>query len=149
MDEKYILLVEDNVDDELLTLHAFKKNQIANRVVVARDGREAVDYLSRTGSPAGGGARTLPAFMLLDLKLPKLDGLEVLRQVRASAQTQFLPVVVLTSSNEESDIRSCYRLGANSYLRKSVDYTMFVENMKLVGRYWLELNQPVPPSTLV
>ena len=139
MDEKTILLVEDNPDDELLTRRALEKNRIANRVVVARDGEEALDYLLGGAPPP-----PLPQVVLLDLKLPKVDGLEVLRRLRAEARTRLLPVVVLTTSNEERDILESYELGANSYIRKPVDFQQFLEAVRQLGLYWLLLNEPPP-----
>ena len=141
MRERVILLVEDNPDDEALTLRAFKNNHIANEVVVVRDGAEALDYLFAPRAESVHGA---PQIIFLDLKLPKIDGLEVLRRVRANPATHLLPVVVLTSSKEEEDIVKSYRLGANSYVRKPVDFTQFVEAVKQLGLYWLVLNEPVP-----
>jgi len=138
-----ILLVEDNPDDVALTLRALKKNNIANEVVVAKDGAEALDRLLPQGARAG--RAELPAIVLLDLKLPKVDGLEVLRRVRADPRTRLLPVVILTSSREEQDIIRGYDLGANSYVRKPVDFTEFVEAVKNLGLYWLVLNEPPPP----
>jgi two-component system, response regulator len=141
---RVILLVEDNPDDEELTLRALQKSNISNPVVVAHDGVEAIDYLHARGAYAGRDVRDLPQVVLLDLKLPKLDGLEVLRAVRADARTKRLPVVILTSSAEEQDVVSGYDLGANSYIRKPVDFTQFVEAVRQLGLYWLVLNQPVP-----
>src|SRR5688572_26915468 len=135
--EKVILLVEDNADDEELTLRALAKSNIMNRVVVARDGVQATDYLFSQHSDA-------VQVVLLDLKLPKKDGLEVLREIRADARTRRLPVVILTSSAEEQDILRGYDLGANSYIRKPVDFNQFVEAVRQLGLYWLVLNQPVP-----
>lgn len=137
-----ILLVEDNPDDVALTLRALKKNNIANVVVVAKDGAEALEYLLGTGTYAGRDPRDHPAVVLLDLKLPKVDGLEVLRRLRADPRTKLLPVVILTSSREEQDIIHGYDLGANSYVRKPVDFTAFVEAVKNLGLYWLVLNEP-------
>jgi two-component system, response regulator len=142
--EKVILLVEDNADDEDLTLRALKKSNIMNRVVVARDGVEALDYLFMRGSYATRDASEQPQVILLDLKLPKLDGLEVLRSLRADPRTKVLPVVILTSSAEEQDILRGYNLGANSYIRKPVDFTQFVDAVRQLGLYWLVLNQPPP-----
>ena len=144
MDDKIILLVEDNPDDEALTRRALKKNNILNEIVVARDGVEALDYLFGTGPHAGRDTSVLPAVVLLDLKLPKVDGLEVLRRVRADERTALLSVVVLTSSKEEQDLVASYRLGANSYVRKPVDFTQFSEAVRQLGLYWLVLNEPPP-----
>ncbi len=143
MKEK-ILLVEDNPDDELLTLRAFKKNNISNEVVVARDGVEALDYLFATGAHAGRDTADTPQVVLLDLKLPRMSGLEVLRKMRAEPLTKLLPVIILTTSNEESDVLSGYELGANSYIRKPVDFTQFLEAVRQLGLYWLVLNQAPP-----
>jgi two-component system response regulator len=145
MEEKIILLVEDNPDDVDLTLRAFKQNNIFNKVVVARDGVEALDYLMGTGIHAGREVKDLPVVTLLDLKLPKMDGLEVLKQVRSNEMTRLLPVVILTSSNEENDVISGYKLGANSYIRKPVDFTQFVDAIKSLGLYWLIWNESPPP----
>jgi two-component system response regulator len=139
-----ILLVEDNPDDELLTLRALERNRIANRIVVARDGAEALDYLFGSGAYAGRDTSVLPQIVFLDLKLPKLDGLEVLKRIRAEERTSVLPVVVLTSSDEEQDIIDSYHLGANSYIRKPVDFAQFVETVGRLGMYWLVLNEPPP-----
>jgi two-component system, response regulator len=144
MEDKIILLVEDNADDEKLTLRALKKNNIANYVVVARDGAEALDYLFGTGAYAGRDLRVMPQVILLDLKLPKLDGLEVLRRVRADDRTKLLPIVILTSSNEELDRINGYGLGANSYVRKPVDFSEFSEAARQLGLYWLVLNESPP-----
>jgi len=144
MDDKIILLVEDNADDEKLTLRALKKNNIRNEVVVARDGAEALDYLFGTGAYAGRDLNVMPQVVLLDLKLPKLDGLEVLRRVRADDRTKLLPVVILTSSNEEQDRIKGYGLGANSYVRKPVDFNQFSEAARQLGLYWLVLNESPP-----
>ena len=138
---KIILLVEDNPDDEELTLIAFKKSNIANEVVVARDGAEALDYLFGTGAWAGRDLSIMPAVVLLDLKLPKVDGLEVLKYLRADERTRLLPVVILTSSREQEDVVDSYNLGANSYVRKPVDFTQFIEATKQLGLYWLVLNE--------
>jgi two-component system response regulator len=143
-DEAVILLVEDNPDDEALTLRALKKNNITNGVVVARDGVEALDYLFGTGNHAGRDISRLPQVVLLDLKLPKIDGLEVLRRVRADERTKLLPVVILTSSNEEQDRLMGYGLGANSYVRKPVDFGQFIEAVRQLGLYWLLLNERPP-----
>ncbi len=140
-----ILLVEDNPRDELLALRAFKKSHIANDVVVAHDGVEALEYLFATGAHEGRDARDLPQVMLLDLKLPKVDGLQVLQAVRADKRTQFLPVVILTSSDEQRDLVESYRLGVNSYVRKPVDFGNFAEAVDHLGLYWLVLNQTPRP----
>jgi CheY-like chemotaxis protein len=144
MDNKIIFLVEDNPDDEALTLRAFKKNNIGNEVVVARDGAEALDYFFGTGAHAGRDMRVVPAITLLDLKLPKVDGLEVLRRLRGDERTKLLPVVILTSSKEDQDLINGYRLGANSYIRKPVDFGQFVEAVRQLGLYWLVLNESPP-----
>jgi CheY-like chemotaxis protein len=140
MDKKSILLVEDNPDDEILTVRALKKNNILNDMVVARDGAEALDYLFGAGSYADRDMTVMPQLILLDLKLPKIDGLEVLRRVRGDERTRLLPVVVLTSSSEEQDVIESYRLGANSYIRKPVDFTQFTAAINNLGLYWLVLN---------
>lgn len=140
MHNRSILLVEDNPDDEKLTLRAFKKKLVANPVIVVRDGQEAIDYLSDPG-------KELPAVILLDLKLPKVSGIEVLRRVRANARTKLVPVVILTSSNEDSDLIASYDLGCNSYIRKPVDFDKFVEAAGQLGLYWLVINEPPPPRT--
>ncbi|HYW38744.1 MAG TPA: response regulator [Terriglobales bacterium] len=139
-----ILLVEDNLDDEALTLRALKKNNIRNEVVVAHDGVEALEYLFGTGTFAGRDLADMPQVILLDLKLPKIDGLEVLRRLRANEQTRLLPVVILTSSNEDQDRINSYALGANSYVRKPVDFAQFIEAVRQLGLYWLILNEPAP-----
>jgi two-component system response regulator len=139
-----VLLVEDNPNDEMLTLRAFKKNNIANPIVVARDGVEALDYLFGGGSFAGRDVADVPAIVLLDLKLPRVDGLEVLRQLRADPRTRLLPVIILTSSIEEQDLVSGYSLGANSYIRKPVDFGNFIDAVTRLGMYWLVLNEPPP-----
>jgi two-component system, response regulator len=144
MSKKTILLVEDNSNDEFLTLRALKKYNVANDVVITRDGAEALDYIFGTGDHAGRDAGELPVVMLLDLKLPKVDGLEVLRRVRADEPTQILPVVILTSSNEERDVINSYKLGTNSYVQKPVDFTAFIDAVGQLGLYWLMLNEPVP-----
>jgi two-component system, response regulator len=144
LENKVILLVEDNADDEKLTLRALKKNNIGNEVVVARNGVEALDYLFGTGAYAGRNVSVMPQVVLLDLKLPKLDGLEVLRRMRADDRTKLLPVVILTSSNEEMDRINGYGLGANSYVRKPVDFNQFSEAARHLGLYWLVLNEPPP-----
>jgi CheY-like chemotaxis protein len=139
--KKLILLVEDSPDDELLTLRALKKNNILNEVVVARDGVEALDFIFGTGAYAGRDPSELPQLVLLDLKLPKIDGLEVLRRVREDDRTCMLPVVILTSSKEENDLAKSYKLGANSYIRKPVDFNQFSDAIKNLGLYWLVLNE--------
>ena len=141
MKDKIILLVEDNPDDELLTLRALRKNNILNDIVVAHDGAEALDYLFGTGTHAGRDTSVMPQVILLDLKLPKVDGLEVLRCPRADERTRLLPVVILTSSDEEQDIIDSYNLGANSYIRKPVDFAQFSKAVRQLELYWLVLNQ--------
>jgi two-component system response regulator len=145
MKEKVILLVEDNADDELLTIRALKKNKILNQVVVARDGAEALDFLFATGAHAGRDPSVIPQVILLDLNLPKLGGLEVLKRIRGDDRTRLLPVVVLTTSNEERDLVQSYSLGANSYIRKPVDFEQFSEAVRQLGMYWLVLNQSLAP----
>ena len=142
MSDKAILLVEDNPDDELLTLDALEVNRVVNKVIVARNGVEALDYLLGEGAHAGRDVMDLPAVVLLDLKLPKIDGLEVLRRIRADERIRLLPVVILTSSNEEEDRIKGYSLGANSYVRKPVDFDEFIKAVGQLGLYWLMLNQP-------
>lgn len=144
MEPRSILLVEDNRDDQALTLRALRANNIVNEVVVVEDGVEALDYLLGTGPYAGADAAPLPQVMLLDLKLPKVDGLEVLQRLRAHPRTRLLPVVILTSSREERDIVSSYGLGANSYIRKPVDFDEFREAVRQLGLYWLLLNVSPP-----
>jgi two-component system response regulator len=143
--QRPILLVEDNPDDEALTLRAFSKNRITNPIIVARDGVEALDYLFGSGSFAGQTQTLMPAIVLLDLKLPRIDGLEVLRRIRADARTALLPVVILTTSREQQDIFEGYSLGANSYIRKPVDFEKFIQAIGQLGLYWLVLNEPVEP----
>ena len=145
MDDTAILLVEDNPDDEALTLRALKRNNISNEVVTARDGQEAIDFLFGQGMHSGRDTRVMPQVVLLDLKLPKLDGFEVLKRLRADGRTRLLPVVILTSSNEEKDRINGYGLGANSYVRKPVEFGEFIEAVRQLGLYWLILNEP-PPS---
>ncbi len=144
MTKKTILLVEDNPDDEELTLMAFEQSKIENIVVVVRDGAEALDYLFGTGRHANRDINNMPAVILLDLKLPKIDGLEVLRRLRADERTKFLPVVVLTTSKEDQDLINSYRLGCNSYVRKPVDFTQFINAAEQLGLYWLCLNEVLP-----
>lgn len=144
MNEGVILLVEDNPDDQVLTVRALKQNRIANRVVIANDGVEAVDYLFGAGTHAGRDTTDLPAVVLLDLKLPRMDGLEVLARIRADERTRLLPVVILTSSKEEKDMVNGYTLGANSYVRKPVDFVQFSEAVRQLGLYWLVMNEAPP-----
>ncbi len=139
-----ILLVEDNPDDEALTLRALKKNNILNEVVVARDGAEALDFLFGTGAYAGRDLKIMPEVILLDINLPKINGLEVLKKIRANERTRLLPVVILTTSNEEQDKLKSYTLGANSFIRKPVDFQQFSEAIRQLGVYWLVLNQAPP-----
>jgi two-component system, response regulator len=146
VEEKIILLVEDNPDDVDLTLRAFKQNNILNKVVVARDGVEALDYLMGTGIYAGRCLKDLPVVTLLDLKLPKIDGLEILKRIRSNEITSMLPVVVLTSSMEEMDLINSYKLGANSYIRKPVNFSHFIDAIKALGLYWLIWNETPPPA---
>ncbi len=140
-----ILLVEDNPRDETLTLRALEKSNVANRVVVARDGVEALDYLLARGDYAGRDIEDTPQVILLDLKLPKMDGLEVLSEIRSDPRIKLIPVVILTSSLEEQDMVRGYGLGANSYIRKPVDFRQFTEAVRQLGMYWLLMNQPPPP----
>lgn len=144
MNQKIILLVEDNPDDEMLTLRALRKNNIGNEVIVVRDGAEALDFLFCTGAYADRDFHDMPQLILLDIKLPKIDGLEVLRRIRADQRTSLLPVVMLSSSKEEQDLVEAYKGGANSYIRKPVDFTQFAESIKQLGLYWLVLNEPPP-----
>jgi len=144
MASSIILLIEDNPDDEALTLRALKKKNIANEVVVTRDGAEALDYLFAKGAFQDRDRSILPAVILLDLKLPKIDGLEVLKEIRSDQRTRFLPVVVLTSSNQEQDLLNSYSYGCNSYIRKPVDFDQFAEAIAQLGLYWLVLNQSPP-----
>ena len=144
MDQTTILLIEDNPDDVELTLHAFQKNNMANEVVVASDGAEGLDYLFGTGKYAGRDADEPPALILLDLQLPKIGGMEVLRKVREDERTKRIPVVIMTNSDEEEDIVNGYNGGANSYLRKPVDFTEFMNAVKQLEVYWMVLNTPPP-----
>lgn len=146
MKELTILLVEDNASDEELTLRAFKKNNILNRIIVARDGAEALDYLFARGPHAGRDPKDTPQVVLLDLNLPKLGGLEVLRQIRADERTKLIPVVILTSSKQDQDLLGGYSSGANSYIVKPVDFTQFAESVRQLGIYWLVLNQAPPAA---
>ena len=139
-----ILLVEDRVDDVELTLRAFEKAHVANEIVVASDGEEAINYLFALGRHAGRDLKVMPRVVLMDLKLPKIDGLGVLRRMRADERTRRLPVVIMTSSKEESDVILGYNLGANSFVRKPVDFVQFVEAARLLGLYWLVINEPPP-----
>jgi CheY-like chemotaxis protein len=147
MEQRYILLVEDNPDDVELTLLAFKKYKIKNEIVVIQNGAEALDYLFAEGAYAGRDLSNMPAVILLDLKLPKIGGLEVLHRIRAVERTKFLPVVILTSSKEEQDLIDGYKFGANSYVRKPVDFAQFTEAARQLGLYWLILNE-LPPRKL-
>ncbi|ARN19848.1 response regulator [Piscinibacter gummiphilus] len=144
---KVILLVEDNPDDSMLTLRAFKRSHVMNPIVVARDGIEALDFLFARGAFAERASEPPPALVILDLKLPKLDGLGVLKAIREDDRTRLLPVVILTSSKQEQDLISGYSLGANSYVRKPVDFTEFLDAVKVLGIYWLMMNQSPPERT--
>jgi two-component system response regulator len=137
-----ILLVEDNPDDEALTLRALRKNNVSNEIVVVRDGEEALDFLYARNSHAARGKHEIPMLILLDLKLPKVDGLEVLRHIRAHAETRHTPVVILTTSDEDNDLVQSYSLGANSFVRKPVDFSNFMESVKQISIYWLMVNEP-------
>ena len=148
MDKKTILLVEDNPNDVTLTERALKKSHILNTLVVAKDGVEALDYLFGTGSFAGRDLNNMPEVVLLDIKLPKIDGLDVLRRIRADSQTKLLPVVILTSSKEEKDLIAGYSLGANSYIRKPVNFNQFVDAVRQLGLYWLVLNECPPRNKI-
>lgn len=148
MENKTILLVEDNLDDVDLTLHALKKNKIKNEVVVVNDGAAALDYLFGTGKYSGRDLSVMPTIILLDIKLPKIDGLEVLKRIRKNPLTRYIPVTILTSSKEEQDIIKGYRLGVNSYVRKPVDFIQFTEAVNSLGLYWLLLNE-TPPRTKI
>ena len=146
MRDKIILLVEDNPDDELLTMRALRKNNVLNKVVVARDGVEALDYLFGTGRYTGSDTAVMPQLILLDLKLPKIDGLEVLKRMRADERTRLLPVVILTSSREQQDMLDGYGFGANSYVRKPVNFEQFVQAVEQLKLYWLILNEAPPAA---
>ncbi len=144
MADKVILLVEDNPDDEALTMRALKKSGVVSEIIVARDGAEALDYLFGTGPHAGRDLNVMPMLTLLDLKLPRIGGLEVLERVRGDQRTRSLPIVILTSSKEDPDLLRAYQLGCNSYIRKPVDFTQFTESVRQLGLYWLVLNEPLP-----
>lgn len=148
MADKIILLVEDDPDDEALVVRALRKNLVKNEVVVVRDGAEALEYLFATGAYASRDPSVMPAVVLLDLKLPKVDGLEVLRRIRAHERTRLQPVVILTSSSEEQDLINGYSLGANSYVRKPVDFVEFTRAVQQLGLYWLLVNEPPPPGSV-
>ncbi len=143
MEDRIILLVEDNPDDVDLTLRALKKNNIKNKVIIAKDGVEALDYLHGTGMHAGRDTKDQPVIVMLDLKLPKISGMEVLRDIRQNERTSLIPVVILTSSTEQKDMVEGYKLGANSYIRKPVDFEQFAEAIKLLGLYWTLYNETV------
>jgi two-component system response regulator len=143
-----ILLVEDNPDDAHLALRAFEQSPVPNEIVLARDGQEALDYLFATGSFAARDPKSVPDVVLLDLKLPKIDGLGVLRRIRTDERTRLLPVVILTSSNEERDVIGSYNLGANSFVQKPVDFSQFMQAAQQLGVYWLALNHPAPARRL-
>jgi two-component system response regulator len=144
VNDKIILLVEDNPDDVELTLRALKRANIYNEVVVLKDGAEALDYFDGTGLHSGRDTNVIPAVILLDIKLPKVSGLEVLKHIRSNSITQVIPVVILTSSKEEMDVLNGYKLGANSYIRKPVDFIRFTDAVQKLGMYWLLLNEPPP-----
>ena len=144
MPDRYILLVEDNPDDEELTLLSLRKNSLAHEIIVVRDGAEAIDFLFGQGQYAGRDVSQMPAVVLLDLKLPKLDGLGVLKRLKADERTRMLPIVVLTSSSQDADVIASYHLGANSYVRKPINFADFTEAVRQLHLYWLVLNQPAP-----
>ncbi len=144
MNKNIILLVEDNPDDEALTIRALKKDNIVNEIIVARDGAEALDYLYGNGSYKDRNMSIQPELIILDLKLPKIDGIEVLRKIRSEKKTELLPVIILTSSNEEKDLINSYSLGANSFIRKPVDFNQIIEAAKQLKLYWLDLNEQPP-----
>ncbi len=146
MKDPYILLVEDDQGDEELAIRALRRNNVRNEVVVARDGAAALDYLFATGAHAGRDTAELPTVVLLDIKIPKIDGLEVLRRIRADARTKVLPVVILTSSREDKDRLAGYAFGANSFVRKPIEFAEFCEAIRLLGLYWLVLNEPPPAA---
>lgn len=147
MKKNIIMVVEDNQDDLDLTLRAFAKNNILNEIVIARDGVEALDYLFGTGAHEGRDLRVMPEVILLDLKMPRMGGIEVLRRIRGDARTKLLPVVVLTSSDEERDMIESYECGVNSYIRKPVDFSQFVDAVRQLSLYWMVLNQAPPANT--
>jgi CheY-like chemotaxis protein len=147
MKPKTILLVEDNPSDVVLTRRAFQKDNISNELVIAEDGQEALDYLFGGEPLTGPKMNELPALVLLDLKLPRVDGLQILRRIRADERTSRLAVIILTTSNEEDDIAQSYDLGANSYIRKPVDFKQFAEAVRHLGLYWLVMNEPAPPKS--
>ena len=144
MNNKIILLVEDNPSDIDLTKRAFEKEHITNTLVIAEDGQEALDYIFGTGTYAGRDISQVPMLILLDLKLPKISGLEVLKRIRSTEKIKRLPIVILTSSKEEQDVAASYDLGANSYIRKPIDFNQFMEAIKYLGLYWLVINEPPP-----
>lgn len=148
MDNRTILLVEDNPDDVALTIRALRKSTLVHDLVVANDGQEALQYLSGAGKSAGHGQSTMPRIVLLDLKLPTVSGIETLEKIRANWRTRFLPVVIFTSSREEQDIAASYALGANSFIRKPVDFAEFIEMIKCVGAYWLDYTEPPPQGSI-
>jgi two-component system response regulator len=143
---KVLLLVEDNASDEKLTIRAFSKSNLANEIVVVRDGEEALEYLFGTGRYQARSVADLPAVVLLDLKLPRIDGLEVLRRIRADERTKLVPIIILTSSKEDEDRARGYTLGANAYVRKPVAFSEFTEAIRTLGLFWLVLNEPPPAS---
>jgi CheY-like chemotaxis protein len=147
MNERTILLVEDNPDDEEFTMRALHRANVSNEIVVTRDGSEAIDYLFGTNTYAGRDLSSMPGVVLLDLKLPKLSGIDVLRQIRSDPRTKFIPVVVLTSSNEDEDMLNSYESGANSYVRKPVEFAAFANAVARLGVYWMLLNEPAPRKT--
>ncbi len=149
MPDRYILLVEDNPEDEELTLLSLRKNSLAHEIIVVRDGAEAIDFLFGQGQYAGRDVSQMPAVVLLDLKLPKLDGLGVLKRLKADERTRMLPIVVLTSSSQDADVIASYHLGANSYVRKPVEFGAFVEAVSSLGLYWILLNRPPPQHAMV
>ncbi len=148
MNRGKILLVEDDPNDEMLTIRALTKDRVLNEIIVARDGEEALDYLNLSDANKSEKERFFPELIILDLKLPKIDGLEVLKRIRSNERTKLLPVVILTSSNEEEDLINSYSLGANSYIQKPVDFDQFVEAAKQLQLYWLVLNEPPPQRDL-